>query len=40
MVKTKDLYSTYCPTGGCIYTPSAILLKSVTGEAPAFLCMP
>ena len=40
MVKTKDLYSAYCPTGGCVYTPSAIMRKSVTSKASAFLCMP
>ena len=41
MANTKDLYSAYCPIYRRVYTPSTIfLIKSVTSEGPAFLCMP
>ena len=40
MVKTKDLYIFSLLSYRRVYTPTGILLKSVTNEAPAYLCMP
>ena len=40
MVKTKDLYIFSLLSYRRVYTPTGVLLTSVTNEAPACLCMP
>ena len=38
MVKTKDLYSAYCPTGGCTHHALFCLSLSPARLLPSFVC--
>ena len=38
MVKTKDLYSAYCPTGGCTHHPQFCLSLSLARLLHSYVC--